>query len=486
MPRVSEKRRLIQWYQKSIDAYKEQKTIEMLQEALEDSDMDWLDDSSITSQCLSTTFAWTSSSSSWSTTDSLSSSDDSMKSIETTFTEMEDEDILLQFTLLMHLQNIRYLKPRLQIPKSQEFYEEILPNLPENRFIQFFRMSREGFQYVLSKIQHNIIFNNNSNYQQVSVSKQLAVALRRLCTESSVAGSCINVAQTFGIAEGTVVLYTKRVIQALMDIWVETVRWHTTDEKKKMKLRMINDKYSHGWELWEDCIGIVDGTFIPFARRPFPQDRAIYYWSHRKKKYGLQATIICDDTRRILVFHSRFPGGCHDSRAFKSLELTNYPTRYFKQHEYIIGDAAYQLTHRLIVPFRRSGGLIASDKARFNTSLSKLRVRVEHTIGMLKARFAFLRCIPNTGNLSAEQLNWIYGWMGASVIIHNLLRDCNDIWEPTIYQESNEELEEIEESGEEDREEGYNEEDEHFNQRGQAKRQALLEEFLTREEDSCN
>ena len=56
------------------------------------------------------TFAWTSSSSSWSTMDSLSSSDDSMKSIETTFTEMEDEDILLQFTLLMHLQNIRYLK----------------------------------------------------------------------------------------------------------------------------------------------------------------------------------------------------------------------------------------------------------------------------------------------------------------------------------------------------------------------------------------
>ena len=74
----------------------------MLQEALEDvedSDMDWLNDCSVTSQCLSTTFAWTSSSSSsWSTTDSLSSSDDSMKSIETTFTEIEDEDILLQLT----------------------------------------------------------------------------------------------------------------------------------------------------------------------------------------------------------------------------------------------------------------------------------------------------------------------------------------------------------------------------------------------------
>ena len=92
----------------------------MLQEALEDvedSDMDWLNDCSVTSQCLSTTFAWTSSSSSsWSTTDSLSSSDDSMKSIETTFTEIEDEDILLQLTLLMHLQNIQYLKPRIQIP----------------------------------------------------------------------------------------------------------------------------------------------------------------------------------------------------------------------------------------------------------------------------------------------------------------------------------------------------------------------------------
>ena len=45
----------------------EQKAIEMLQEALEDvkdSNIDWLDDCSVTSQCLSTTFAWTSSSSS--------------------------------------------------------------------------------------------------------------------------------------------------------------------------------------------------------------------------------------------------------------------------------------------------------------------------------------------------------------------------------------------------------------------------------------
>ena len=31
---------------------------------------------------------------------------------------------------------------------------------------------------------------------------------------------------------------------------------------------------------------------------------------------------------------------------------------------------------------------------------------------------------------SATQLNWVYAWIGANVVIHNLLRDCNNIWEP--------------------------------------------------------
>ena len=44
-----------------------------------------------------------------------------------------------------------------------------------------------------------------------------------------------------------------------------------------MKVRILQDEEEHGWGLWEDCIGIIDGTFIPFARWPFLQNRAVYF-----------------------------------------------------------------------------------------------------------------------------------------------------------------------------------------------------------------
>ena len=70
---------------------------------------------------------------------------------------------------------------------------------------------------VLSRSERNAILGNNSICPQASASKQLAVALRRLCTESSIAGSCMNTVQLLGILEGLVV-YTKRVLKALMDL----------------------------------------------------------------------------------------------------------------------------------------------------------------------------------------------------------------------------------------------------------------------------
>ena len=119
---------------------------------------------------------------------------------------MDDDNFLQMVLIVNYLQSNRYLKSRRNsIAKSLVFYDDVLPALPEDRFQQFFRMSRESFLYVLSKIEGNAVFGNNSNFQQAPPAKQLAVTLRWLCSESLVAASCINIAQTFGIGEGTVI-----------------------------------------------------------------------------------------------------------------------------------------------------------------------------------------------------------------------------------------------------------------------------------------
>ncbi|KAA8914387.1 hypothetical protein FN846DRAFT_1009398 [Sphaerosporella brunnea] len=47
---------------------------------------------------------------------------------------------------------------------------------------------------------------------------------------------------------------------------------------------------------------------------------------------------------------------------------------------------------------------------------------IEHCIGILKARFSSLRCLPNR-ILAGSDLNWTHAWIGACIILHNLLID---------------------------------------------------------------
>ncbi|RPB18392.1 hypothetical protein L211DRAFT_797066, partial [Terfezia boudieri ATCC MYA-4762] len=132
-----------------------------------------------------------------------------------------------------------------------------------DRFQQFFRMSKESFLHIHSKIKDHLVFHNNSKNPQVASSKQLAVCLRRLACESSTAGSNMNVGQVFGIGDGTVTLYTHRVLLALMDLWEEVVQWPSREQWAAMKARLLEDARGLGWGLFRNYIGLLDGTLVP-------------------------------------------------------------------------------------------------------------------------------------------------------------------------------------------------------------------------------
>jgi hypothetical protein len=76
-----------------------------------------------------------------------------------------------------------------------------------------------------------------------------------------------------------------------------------------------------------------------------------------------------------------------------------YPDLFFEDLAgYIVGDAAYRLTNRVIKPFNEPElSPVDSDdeeashnRAEYNEKLSAARVEVEHTFGMLKSRFPML------------------------------------------------------------------------------------------------
>lgn len=356
-------------------------------------------------------------------------------------------------------------------------------------------MNPDSFLRILDQIKDHEIFKNRSKFQQIDPMVQLLVTLRRLGCEASSGAALISVSQLFGIGEGTVVLYTKRVVTALMSLWVETVKWHNFGDKAAMKSRLRNS--DRGIDLWQDCVGVLDGTYFPFKFKPYPDERAIQYFNHHKKFYGLQATVICNDRGKVIYFSSIYPASVHDARCFKATNVYRNPGKlafkatspllhltcllddYFDRNEFLLADSAYSLTKWCITPYKTPrGGVMSRDHRRFNRQLSQLRIKVEHTIGQLKARFSFLRCIPNKGNLTEGQLREIYKWVGSAIVLHNLLY-MEDPWD----------MDKIEMEAEENQlgrgGENYEVENEGENEQrniGVLRRELFFQEFVARQE----
>ena len=116
------------------------------------------------------------------------------------------EDILLACSY-------RYLLPRQLVPKSDQWYINILPSLDDSRFKQFMRVQREDFGRILSMIENNKVFKNQNKKRQLNVDLQLAISLFKFGCNGT--GSSIHkVASLFGIGDGgTIHLVVNRVIQ---------------------------------------------------------------------------------------------------------------------------------------------------------------------------------------------------------------------------------------------------------------------------------
>ncbi|CAI2170062.1 15055_t:CDS:2, partial [Funneliformis geosporum] len=82
-------------------------------------------------------------------------------------------------------------------------------------------MTPINFYKLLSLIKTYPIFNTNNNKQQADISLQLAVFLHRLASK----GDIFTICALFGIAEGTVILYIKRVLIAILSFKLNFVKW---------------------------------------------------------------------------------------------------------------------------------------------------------------------------------------------------------------------------------------------------------------------
>ncbi|KAG9084216.1 hypothetical protein FRC06_004162 [Ceratobasidium sp. 370] len=129
--------------------------------------------------------------------------------------------------------NTRYLAPCGFIPCSGSLHT--LWAYAENPdyhhlFNKLVRVKPATFRFILGEIKDNPIFRNSSHCPQAPVELQLAIALHRLGRYGNGA-SMDDVAFLAGVGHGTVPLYTKRVITAILDLHGRYIRVLTDEER---------------------------------------------------------------------------------------------------------------------------------------------------------------------------------------------------------------------------------------------------------------
>ena len=300
------------------------------------------------------------------------------------------------------------------------------PWLTHNEFLQKYRMSRKCFGILLNLIQDDEVFSSKiRGRKQAPVAHQLMVFLKALGSEGN-AFSNPNLREVFFTGRGTNALYIKRVTKAVTNMKDQYLKWPNEDERKiiKQQIQSISQL--------PNCVGLIDGTLFPLAFMPSTPDAPDY--KGRKHGYSISYIIVCDHNRLITYAYGGWPGCTHDNRVFRNSTLYTSPLNFFGPSEYLLGDSAFECTPFMVSAYTHpSGSQMDVHEARFNSCLSKARVLSEHTIGLLKGRFPWLRSIRKKVSHRSKDLRDILRLIEASIILHNFLvkqgDNDSDAWE---------------------------------------------------------
>ena len=116
------------------------------------------------------------------------------------------------------------------------------------------------------------------------------------------------------------------------------------------------------------------------------------YYSGHYESYGLNCQAACDIRLKFLYFGVVAAGSTNDNIAYAMAEDLAETVDSLTLRIHFIGDAAYTLSERLLIPYTGPQREI-HNKDAFNFHLSQLRIRIEMASGRLISKFRILKKI---------------------------------------------------------------------------------------------
>ena len=184
----------------------------------------------------------------------------------------------------------------------------------------------------------------------------------------------------FGVSQTTVFECVQRVIDVLCEAGKKVIVWPTAEEQ----VQVANEFLMLGGI--PGVIGAVDGCHIHIKAPGNTQADYI----DRNQRHFVNLTAVCTADRKFSFIQAGFPGSAHDSRVFKSCtvftKMQNCDATFFSSPDYhIVGDSAFPLHKHFMVPFKNIVNPCEA-QIKFNTKLSRARVRVENAFGFVKGQ----------------------------------------------------------------------------------------------------
>ena len=104
---------------------------------------------------------------------------------------------------------------------------------------------------------------------------------------------------------------------------------------------------------------------------------------------------VCDASKLFTYCFAGYPGSIHDQRVLSNSSfgdiLNSRPKTYYRSNNYhIIGDSAFQLHPHVMVPYKDTGNLTAT-QLRYNRKLCQTGRVVENAFRLMKGRFHRLK-----------------------------------------------------------------------------------------------
>src|SRR5882672_4801474 len=162
-----------------------------------------------------------------------------------------------------------YEMSRKTLPRGPAFLHHVLSTLKDDcpdHFHEALHIIPQTFDRIIDQIMDDPVFTNNSNYPQIALETQLAIALYRFGHNGN-SVSLQSVANWAGVSKGMVHLVTCQVITAVLhpEFRELAVHFQTPSEKGKVK----DWVQAHSCKAWRGEWCFVDGTLVLLSNCPY-------------------------------------------------------------------------------------------------------------------------------------------------------------------------------------------------------------------------